>query len=95
MPANVPRPKLEDLKFFAPGKSADNPYGYRGQIAVREQFLMTGDILTLLQAGNTATSTEQIEAAAIKSGMTTMKQNAILKVCAGETTLQEVLRVIG
>lgn len=95
LPEGVAAPKLEDFKFFKPGKSAENPYGYRGQLAVREQFLMSGAILELLQAGNTATSTEQIEQAAIKSGMTTMKQNAILKVCAGETTLEEVMRVIG
>lgn len=95
LPEGVPKPKLEDFKFFKPGKSAENPYGYRGQIAVREQFTMSGAILELLQQGNTATSTEQIEAAAVKSGMMTMKQNAILRVCAGETTLEEVLRVIG
>lgn len=95
LPEGVSAPKLEEFKFFKPGKSAENPYGYRGQIAVREQFLMTGAILELLQKGNTATSTDQIEAAAVKSGMLTMKQNAILRVCAGETTLEEVLRVIG
>lgn len=95
LPENVPAPKLEEFKFFKPGKSDDNPYGYRGQIAIREQFLMSGPILDLLQKGNTTTSTDQIEAAAIKSGMLTMKQNGILRVCAGETTLEEVLRVIG
>jgi type II secretory ATPase GspE/PulE/Tfp pilus assembly ATPase PilB-like protein len=95
LPEGVPAPKLEEFKFFKPGKSAENPYGYRGQIAIREQFLMSGPILELLQGGNTATSTEEIEQAAVKSGMMTMKQNAILRVCAGETTLEEVLRVIG
>lgn len=95
MPEGAAKPKLEDLKFFKPGKSAENPYGYRGQIAVREQFTMSGAILELLQGGNTATSTEEIEQAAVKSGMMTMKQNATLRVCAGETTLEEVLRVIG
>lgn len=95
LPEGVEKPKLEDLKFFKPGKSAENPYGYRGQIAIREQFIMGGPILQLLQKGNTATSTDEIEEAAVKSGMMTMRQNAILKVCAGETTLEEVLRVLG
>jgi type II secretory ATPase GspE/PulE/Tfp pilus assembly ATPase PilB-like protein len=95
LPENVPAPKLEEFKFFKPGKSEDNPYGFRGQIAVREQFLMSGPILELLQKGNTTTSTDQIEEAAIKSGMMTMKQNAILRVCSGQTTLEEVLRVLG
>lgn len=95
LPENVPAPKLEEFKFFKPGKSAENPYGYRGQLAIREQFLMSGPILELLSSGNSATSTDQIEQAAIKSGMTTMKQNGVLRVCAGETTLEEVMRVIG
>ncbi len=95
LPESVPAPKLEEFKFFKAGKTAENPYGFRGQIAVREQFLMSGPILELLQKGNTATSTEQIEEAAIKSGMMTMKQNAILRVCSGQTTLEEVLRVLG
>lgn len=95
LPDGVKAPTLEEFKFFKPGKSDDNPYGYRGQIAIREQFLMSGPILELLQKGNTTTSTDQIEQAAIKSGMSTMKQNAILRVCAGETTLDEVLRVLG
>lgn len=95
LPEGVATPKLGEFKFFKPGKSAENPYGYRGQLAIREQFLMSGAILELLQKGNTATSTEQIEAAAVKSGMMTMKQNAVLKVCAGQTTMEEVLRVIG
>lgn len=95
LPVGVEKPKLEDFKFFKAGKSKENPYGYRGQIAIREQFVMSGPILELLQKGNTATSTEQIETAAVQSGMMTMRQNAMLKVCSGETTLDEVLRVLG
>lgn len=95
LPDGVEKPPLYGLKLYKPGKSADNPYGYRGQLALREQFLMSGEILRLMQGGNRATSTEEIEQAAIKSGMKTMHHDAILKVCAGETTLDEVLRVLG
>lgn len=40
-------------------------------------------------------SSQDIEAAAIESGMTTMLQDAMLKVVAGETTLEEIFRVVG
>ncbi|MCA9333506.1 Flp pilus assembly complex ATPase component TadA [Candidatus Saccharibacteria bacterium] len=95
MPENTQKPALEGIKLYKPGKSADNPYGYKGQLAIREQFVMSGEILTLLQGGNKNTSVEEIEAAAIKSGMMTMYQQGILKVLAGETTMSELARVIG
>jgi type II secretory ATPase GspE/PulE/Tfp pilus assembly ATPase PilB-like protein len=93
-PENTPHPDLTNLQLYRPGKSAENPYGYSGQVALREQFLMTGEIAKLMAAGKGAT-TQEIEAAAIKSGMRTMLQDGILKVLAGETTLDEIYRVIG
>lgn len=95
LPANIQKPDLHGLKLYKPGSSADNPYGYRGQLAVREQFLMSGEIRRLLETTNRIISVQDIEAAAIASGMRTMQQDGILKVLAGETTLEEVYRVIG
>lgn len=95
LPDNIPRPDLHGLKLYKPGHSEENPYGYRGQLAIREQFLMTGPMRHLLEQKNVVLSAQEIEAAAIKSGMRTMLQDGILKVIAGETTLDEVYRVIG
>lgn len=96
LPPDVPRPSdPSQLQLFKPGSSPENPYGFRGQIALREQFLMTGQIRELLEHGDASLSAQRIEAAAIESGMRTMLQDGILKVCAGETTLEEVFRVVG
>jgi type II secretory ATPase GspE/PulE/Tfp pilus assembly ATPase PilB-like protein len=95
LPAGTEKPNIDSLQLYKPGKSAENPYGFRGQVALREQFLMSGAILQLMQAGNTATSTDQIEQAAVSSGMKTMRHDGILKVCGGETTLDEIIRVLG
>jgi type II secretory ATPase GspE/PulE/Tfp pilus assembly ATPase PilB-like protein len=95
LPAEVERPSLDGIKLYKPGKSDENPYGYRGQLALREQFLMTGEIRKLLEHAGKTTSTVEIESAALKSGMRTMLQDGILKVIAGQTTLEEVYRVIG
>jgi len=95
LPGTIAKPNLQGLKLYKPGSSADNPYGYKGQIAIREQFLMTGEMRRLLEQTNQILSVQEIEAAAVKSGMRTMKQDGILKAIAGETTLEEVYRVVG
>ena len=95
LPSNIERPDISNLQLFKPGSSESNPYGYSGQMAIREQFTMNGEIRKLLETTTTILSTADIEASAIRSGMTTMLQDAMLKIIAGETTLEEVYRVIG
>lgn len=94
LPEGVDKPDLSNLQLFEPGESEDNPYGFKGQIALREQFMMKGEVLKILSGGNNPTA-QEIEAAAVQSGMRTMLQDGILKVIEGKTTLQEVYRVIG
>lgn len=94
LPHGVERPELTSIQLYHPGKSVENPYGYSGQIALREQFTMNGEIRSLLEHGGQPTA-QQIEEAAIHSGMLTMLQEGILKAIAGETSLEEVLRVVG
>lgn len=95
LPEGTERPNLEGLQLFKPGASDDNPYGFKGQLAIREQFTMNGEMRRLLEQGKTELTTHEIEEAAAKSGMRTMLQDAMLKVIAGETTLDEIYRVVG
>jgi len=95
LPIGIPRPDVASLQLFKAGSTAENPYGFKGQIAIREQFRMTGEIRRILESHTTILSAQQIEAAASASGMRTMLQDGILKVCAGETTIEEVYRVVG
>lgn len=94
LPDGTERPNLESLKLYKPGSSPDNPFGFKGQIALREQFTMNGEVDALLRSGKDF-SAETIEQAAIKNGMTTMLQDGVLKAIAGQTTLEEVYRVVG
>lgn len=94
-PAGLERPNLDSLRLYKPGSSTENPYGFKGQIAVREQFQMTGEILSIMQTHTKVLSADDIEAAAIRSGMRTMLQDAALLVMSGKTTLDEIFRVIG
>jgi type II secretory ATPase GspE/PulE/Tfp pilus assembly ATPase PilB-like protein len=95
MPANIERPNLDNLQLYKPGGSTDNPFGYSGQIALREQFMMVGEVNNLLREGGLDLTTEDIEAAAVKSGMLTMLQDGMLKVITGQTSIEEIYRVVG
>lgn len=95
LPEGIDRPNLDGLQLYKPGSSETNPYGYTGQLAIREQFTMSEAMRLLLENPKTAITSQSIEEAARHSGMRTMLQDGMLKVIAGETTLDELYRVVG
>ena len=95
MPKTVPRPDISKLTLYKPSPSADNPFGYKGQMAIREQLQMTPGIQQLLKLPPGQLTTEMLEKKAVEDGMLTLLQDGILKVIAGKTTLEEVYRVVG
>lgn len=96
LPTGTEHPDLASLQLYKPIASPDNPYGYRGQLAIREQLVMTPEVRQLLgQTTGAIISTDEVETAAIKGGMLTMRQDGFLKAMAGETTIEEIYRVLG
>ena len=95
LPEGTERPNLDGLQLYKPGSSEENPYGYQGQLAVREQFTMSDQLRQLLENPRVHVTTQALEEAARASGMRTMVQDGMLKVLAGETTLAELTRAIG
>jgi type II secretory ATPase GspE/PulE/Tfp pilus assembly ATPase PilB-like protein len=93
-PANTALPDINGLQLYKPGASTDNPFGYKGQLAIREQLTMTDSLRQLLETNETHLSAQTIEHEAVKDGMLTMLQDGVLKVLAGETTFDEIFRVI-
>jgi type II secretory ATPase GspE/PulE/Tfp pilus assembly ATPase PilB-like protein len=89
------QPNYDGLQLYNAGSSPSNPYGYNGQIALREQFTMTPSVRALLETGQGHVTAQAIQDAAVKDGMETILQKGIKRVLAGETTLQEIFRVIG
>jgi len=94
LPPQVPRPNLEETTLYKPGSSVANPFGYTGQLPIREQLLMTNSVQELLRRPPNEVTTEILEAQAIKDGMQTMLQDGLLKAFAGVTTLEEIYRVV-
>jgi type II secretory ATPase GspE/PulE/Tfp pilus assembly ATPase PilB-like protein len=87
-----PKEKKPDKLQFFHGKGCDNcsGTGYRGRIGIYEVFNLTNDIKEMV--AKRASGTELGEQA-IKNGMTTMKQDGVLKAAEGLTSLEEVWRV--
>lgn len=95
LPQGVDRPDVNNLTLYKPGTSPENPFGYAGQIPLREQLLMTPGIQQILRLSPSQITTDVLEKKAIEDGMITLLQDGILKACAGLTTIEEVYRVVG
>lgn len=95
LPPGIDRPNLDEITLYKPGASEENPFGYKGQMALREQFQMTPEIQKLLRLPPGQVTTEMLEEEAVRGGMLTMKQDGILKAIEGITTIEEVYRVVG
>jgi type IV pilus assembly protein PilB len=75
----------------AVGCSACAQTGYRGRKALLELLVITDDIERLIIEGGTA---DDIHKLAVEQGMVTLRQSGLRKAFEGETTLEEVLRVV-
>lgn len=65
--------------------------GYRGRLGLHEVLVMSEEISRLTVAGATA---EAIREAAVSQGMLTLRQDGLEKVRLGETSIEEVSRVV-
>ncbi|HSX36057.1 MAG TPA: GspE/PulE family protein [Patescibacteria group bacterium] len=95
LPPGVDHPDISNLTLYKPGKSPENPFGYQGQIAIREQLRMTAGIQDMLRLPPNQITTAALEEHAVHDGMLTMLQDGVLKAIEGITTLEEVYRVVG
>ncbi len=95
LPEGFERPNVDGLQLYKPGSSDENPFGFTGQLAIREQFTMSDAMAHVLDNPKIIVTTSTLEDAARKSGMLTMLQDGMLKAIRGETTLEELYRVVG
>jgi type II secretory ATPase GspE/PulE/Tfp pilus assembly ATPase PilB-like protein len=81
----------QDFKLFKPaGCEACSNTGYKGRLGIHE--LMEGS-LTIKRMIKKSSPSEVLLMQALKEGMTTLKQDGILKVVQGMTDISEVRRV--
>ena len=80
------------LRIEFTGKGCDhcNSSGYRGRLGIHELLVTNEGVKASIK---TKASTDIIRAQAISGGMTTLKQDGILKVMQGLTDILEIRRV--
>ena len=97
--ADVPPEKLagvnlDNITLYDPVVTETEPFGYSGRRVIMEQLVVSDEIQAFIRGDEADADTKLIEAAARKNGMLTLEQKGVLAVLKGETTLEEVARVI-
>ena len=72
----------------------DDPFGYKGRKVIMEQLNVTEEIQKYIRGDIEEINTNAIEKTAREAGLITLEQKGILACLRGETTLDEISRVI-
>jgi type II secretory ATPase GspE/PulE/Tfp pilus assembly ATPase PilB-like protein len=94
LPESIDRPDFDTFKLWRPVPSDDAPFGYKGRVVIMEQMVVDENIQKFLRGDVADVHTEVIEQEARRGGMLTLLQVGVLAALRGETTLDEVNRVI-
>jgi type IV pilus assembly protein PilB len=87
----IPKEEMENFKFYkGEGCNECNGTGYRGRIGVYEVMPITPKIKEMILKEATS---EAIREVAREEGMRTLREDGIVKIKKGITTVEEVLRV--
>lgn len=94
LPEAVERPNLDAFQLWKPVASDEVPFGYKGRMAIMEQLIVDEEIQKFLRGDVAEVHAEMIEKTAKQQGMVTLLQAGVLAALRGETTLEEIHRVI-
>lgn len=94
LPAHIEKPDVEQFKLWKPVVSPESPFGFKGRVVIMEQMVVTDEIQKFLRGDIKDVNAEAIATAAKAGGMVTLLQRGVLSALAGETTLDEINRVI-
>ena len=98
---DVPAERLPDGFSFdnfslykpVPGGEED-PFGYKGRTVIMEQLIVEENIQQFIRGDVAQANTDDIEKVAKSNGMLTLEQKGVLAALRGDTTLDEIGRVI-
>ena len=85
---------LENITLYDPVTTEDDPFGYDGRTVIMEQLVVSDNIQAFIRGDVADADTKKIEETAKKNGMMTLEEKGVLAVLRGDTTLEEVSRVI-
>ncbi|MBR6964747.1 type II/IV secretion system protein [Candidatus Saccharibacteria bacterium] len=85
---------LNKITLYEPVKTEEFPFGFNGRKAIMEQLFMTDEIQAFIRGDIQDINMKDIERTARAGGMLTLEQKGIIAALRGETTLEEISRVI-
>ena len=85
---------LDEITLYDPVPTEEYPFGYSGRTVIMEQLIVSDEIQAFIRGDVADVNTKVIEETAKKNGMLTLEQKGVLAALRGETTLEEVSRVI-
>lgn len=85
---------LKDITLWREKPSTDHPFGFDGRTAIMEQMVVTEPIQRFIRGDMGTVNTTAIEKTAREEGMLTLEQKGLLCALRGDTTIEEVGRVI-
>ncbi len=91
---DVPDFDASHIELYRPVPTKDNPFGYEGRTVLMEQLIVSEDIQSFIRGDVEDINTNAIESVAKKNGMLTLEQKGLLMALRGETSLEEISRVI-
>lgn len=84
----------EDLTLYRPvGCDQCHNLGYQGRVLITEQFQIS-DTISQEITRNQSASVQRLQELAVAEGMETLLQDGIHKALSGQTSMEEVLRVV-
>jgi type II secretory ATPase GspE/PulE/Tfp pilus assembly ATPase PilB-like protein len=94
LPAHVEKPNLDDFKLYRPVSTEGSPFGYAGRMVIMEQLVVNESIQKFLRGDVNDVHAELIAKSARENGMVTLLEQGILAALRGDTTIEEINRVI-
>ncbi len=86
-----PKDTWREVPFYKPLPGQDSETGYKGRVGIHEALKVTSTIKEIILRSGTM---DEIEKTAKEEGMMTMLEDGIFLAVKGETTVDEILRVI-
>ena len=96
---DVPKEKLgeidlDNIVLYDAVETEEHPFGYDGRMVIMEQLVVSEDIQAFIRGDVKDINMNAIEKTAKNNGMLTLEQKGVIAALKGETTLEEVSRVI-
>ena len=85
---------FDNIVLYDPVETEEDPFGYSGRTVLMEQLVVNDDIAKFIRGDVVDINVKAIEDVAKANGMLTLEQKGVIAALKGETTLEEVSRVI-